>query len=218
MAGEFIAIQRLLRTDAGLVYGKARPDNTAKDIDLIAVAQTGVYVLDVKNWSSPIRLSKDGRLWRSKYRQDAAITGLAEQVEIVRHHLGGKAPVYGALVLVDNPSVALCDGMRLQLPTAPNMASNRLFIFSIAMASRWLQYPGSHGAEQQRWLDRLQALPERNITPKLCGRPLTGCCTASGCAATVGQPGHLLCGAHFKGLSSAESKIIKQAASIAQRQ
>ncbi|XP_028406722.1 uncharacterized protein LOC114529156 [Dendronephthya gigantea] len=86
-----------------IFYGLRVPDEyqaRKREIDLVLLHETGLYILEIKNWSGKVRLSRDGRSWiQSKYNgsdsvmvtyeieHENALFSLKRKAKLLRDHL-----------------------------------------------------------------------------------------------------------------------------------
>ncbi len=99
------SLERRVREEVRFLWDRAVPASPA-NIDLIAVAPTGIWVVDAKNYAGKveIRRRKGGELWIADRNRTALIDGLDRQVGIVRtivEEFAPGVPIMGALCFLD---------------------------------------------------------------------------------------------------------------------
>jgi len=99
-------LERLVGNRAILLHDRAVP-RTRGNIDTIAVASSGIWVIDAKHWKGRVERRDRGGLLRTDFRlyvggrdRSKAIGGMGWQVAAVKG-AGGGSPVHAALCFVE---------------------------------------------------------------------------------------------------------------------
>lgn len=96
-------------SDALRVLHDRRIPGSRANIDHLAVAPTGVYVIDAKKYKGRPRLKVEGGLLRPRVEKllvgtrdcTKIVDGVLNQIDIVRGLTGGDVPIHGVLCFVD---------------------------------------------------------------------------------------------------------------------
>ncbi len=99
------SLERRVRAEVRFLWDRALPASYA-NVDLIAVAPAGIWVVDAKNYEgkAEVRRRRGGELWIAGRNRTSMIHGLDKQVRIVRasvEEFAPGVPVCGALCFLD---------------------------------------------------------------------------------------------------------------------
>lgn len=126
------------RQDIELLHSLVRPRRLG-DIDHIVVGPAGVSVIDAKNWSGRVTVSK-GTLWNGRYNKQPALDGVTDQVaeieSVLAAHGRAEVPIQGFLCLVAGnagvpQSLVTAGAVRVGLPPAVIAESTRAGLIDI---------------------------------------------------------------------------------------